>query len=83
MRGKPPVMAATVGVELMTVIVLDVAHADVAEYIILVVPGATPVTTPDASTVATEVLLLLHTPPADGVPDNALTDPTHTLSLEL
>ncbi len=29
----------------------------------VVVPAATPVTTPDASTVATDVLLLVHAPP--------------------
>ena len=35
----------------------------VTAYDIVVVPEATPVTTPEALTVAADVLLLLHTPP--------------------
>ena len=50
----------------------------VTVYVIVVVPEATPVTTPVlASTVATPVLLDVHTPPVVALL-NAVVDPTHT-----
>lgn len=44
----------------------------------VVVPAATPVTTPEVFTVATAVLLLLHVPP-DTVLVRATVRPVHTL----
>jgi hypothetical protein len=48
-------------------------------YVIVAVPATIPVTTPVAeTTVATEVLLLLHVPPVD-VLVNAIVKPSHTV----
>ena len=44
---------------------------------IVTLPAVTPVTLPDASTVATEALLLVHVPP-ETVSDNAVTEPAQT-----
>jgi hypothetical protein len=68
-----PGVAATVAV---TVLLQPLASA----YVIVALPKATPVTTPDVPTVATPVLLLLHVPPevaSLSVADN----PTHILGV--
>ena len=49
-------------------------------YVIIAVPVATPVTTPDADTVATEGLVLLQAPPGVAL-DNVSEPPTQTLPL--
>ena len=45
-------------------------------------PGVVPLTMPDASTLATAALLLLHVPPAD-VHARVMVLPTHTLVVPL
>lgn len=47
---------------------------------IVAVPDAIPETTPAPDTVATEALLLLHTPP-EGVAVSGLVPPIHTIAL--
>jgi hypothetical protein len=54
----------------------------VTVYVIVAVPAATPVTTPPVPMLATDVLLLLHTP--DGVGSvRVVVPPTHTLDAPL
>jgi hypothetical protein len=50
----------------------------VTAYDIVTVPAATPVTTPEADTVAREVLLEDHVPP-EVASERAVVDPTHTV----
>jgi hypothetical protein len=70
-----PAIAAGVA-PVVTVIELKQPVAEV--YVILVVPALTPVTSPvPASTVAFDVLLLVHVPPA-GEELNAVAAPAHT-----
>jgi hypothetical protein len=59
------------GEALMVIAVVEVAVPQpvVDVYVIVAEPALTPVTTPEASTVATAVLLLLHVPP-EAVLDN-------------
>jgi hypothetical protein len=64
----------------LTVTIAVLTHPP-SEYEMVAVPVATPVTIPEEMpTVAFPVLLLDQTPP-DGVDDNAVVDPTHTLSV--
>ena len=75
-----PLIAATTGIGLtVTVVVTDELHPFVVTvYVIVVLPAATPVTTPvDASTVAVAVLLEVQTPPAVALV-SAVVEPTHT-----
>jgi hypothetical protein len=44
---------------LFTVTVVVTLQPEISSYVIIAVPGATPVTTPELITVATEVLLLV------------------------
>jgi hypothetical protein len=62
-----PLIVPATGAGLMVtgVLVDAVAQPVVTVYVILVMPAVTPVTTPDASTLAMAALPLLHTPPAD------------------
>ena len=75
-----PVIAATVGNGL-TVTVVDTDEVQplplVTVYVMVVVPAATPVTTPFASIVAVAVFALDHTPPAV-VLDNVVVEPAQT-----
>ena len=65
------------GLTVITTPVLAVPQLLVTEYEILAVPADTPVTAPVAAVVATEVLLLDHTPPP--VPSaRVVTAPAHT-----
>ena len=64
----------------VTIAVLIQPAAEV--YVIVDVPGVTPVTTPDAeSTVATTILLLFHVPPAESV--RAVVAAVHTVRVPL
>jgi hypothetical protein len=47
-------------------------------YVIVVVPAATPVTTPDDDPIVAIAGVLLVQVPPDGVPDNIIVEPTHT-----
>ena len=49
-------------------------------YVILAVPAASPVTTPPASTLAVDGLLLAQVPPVEVV-DNVAVEPTHTVAV--
>ena len=71
----PPIPEGT-GLTVTTTIVGTPATV----YEIDAVPAATPVTTPDVPTVATNVLPLCHVPP-DVASVNAVVDPIHTLSV--
>ena len=80
-----PLIAATTGIGLtVTVVVTDALHPFVVTvYVIVVLPAATPVTTPvDASTVAVAVLLELQTPPAVALA-RAVVEPAHTCVVPL
>jgi hypothetical protein len=57
-----------------------VAKPPDAAYVMVALPVAIPVTTPDPSIVATEVLLLLHVPPLSELL-RVLVPPTHMLSV--
>ena len=75
-----PLIAATTGIGLtVTVVVTDVEHQFVVTvYVIVVLPAATPVTTPvDALTVAVAVLDDVQTPPAV-TSDKVVVEPSHT-----
>ena len=64
----------------LTVIVVVLEHPLLLVYVIVVVPGLTPVTTPALLTVATPVLEDVHGLAAAGVPDpvNVIVDPSQT-----
>ena len=75
-----PLIAATTGIGLtVTVVVTDALHPFVVTvYVIVVLPAATPVTTPvDALTVAVAVLDDVQTPPAV-TSDKVVVEPSHT-----
>ena len=71
----PPDIDGGIG---FTVTVIVLTQPEPSIYVIIVVPGATPVTVPKASTVALAVLLLLHVP-ALVTSINIVVAPTHTL----
>ena len=77
-EAEAAIVAAGVGLT-VTVVVTDELHPfAVTVYVIVVLPAATPVTTPvDASTVAVAVLLDVQTPPAVALV-SAVVEPTHT-----
>ena len=66
-----------------TVTVAVILHPLLLVYVIVVVPAATPVTTPALFTVATPVLEDVHGLAAAGVPDpfNDVVDPTQTANV--
>jgi hypothetical protein len=75
-----PVMAATVGSELTVTVVLELEAQPapfVTLYVIVVVPAATPVITPEASMVAAAVLLEDQVPPVVAS-FNVVVEPIHT-----
>ena len=57
----------------------EVAQAEVTVYVIVAVPVPVPKTTPFASTIAMEALLVLHTPPGVPVVLKAMVELVHTL----
>jgi hypothetical protein len=72
---EPPLMDEGSGLTVTTVVAMQLPPN---VYVIVVVPELTPETIPDAPTVATAVLLLLHVPPPASV--SAVVEPTHTLA---
>jgi hypothetical protein len=62
---------------LFTVTAYVLKQPPVDVYVIIAVPAVTPVTTPDAETVAVAVLPLAHVPPA-GELANVMLAPSHT-----
>lgn len=63
-----------------TVTVRVVKQPAATKYVIVAVPLATPVTTPELFTVATPVLLLLHVPPLTEC-DKLVVEPIHKLEV--
>jgi hypothetical protein len=66
----------------LTVIVVVLLHPLLLVYVIVAVPGLTPVTTPPLLTVATPVLEDVHGLTAAGIPDpvNVIVAPSHTVA---
>ena len=64
----------------LTVIVIVTGVPQPFAYVIVVVPPPTPETSPEASTVATLVVLLVHVPPVDASA-NVVTAPTHAVGV--
>src|SRR6478735_8229669 len=79
-----PLMAATVGIALTVTVVVDVPTQPfvVTVYEMMLVPAVTPLTTPLLSIVATDSLLLLHTPLAVASL-KVVVNPAHTLVVPL
>ncbi len=78
--GPLTIPALANGFTIITAVTDNVVQLLVTEYVIVVEPAATPVTTPvEAFTVATAVLLLLQVPPASPVLVNGVVPFTHTV----
>ena len=79
---KVPIPVMAVGNGFIVSIVVAIQPVAVTLKVIVVVPAVTPVTTPDVvPIVATEVVLLLHVPPAPSV--RFVVAPTHRLEAPL
>ena len=78
-RGVAPVIVAG---DKFTVTTAVTVHPLPREYVIVVVPGIMPETTPVPEIVPTVVLLLIHVPPPAVLP-NAVAAPAHTCSVPL
>src|SRR6478735_8337928 len=79
-----PLIAATTGIALTVIVVVLVPTQPlvVTVYEMMLVPAVTPLTTPLLSIVATDSLLLLHTPPAVASV-SVVVNPAHTLVVPL
>lgn len=72
-----PAMGSGSGLTVITLVVVATPQPLVTVYTIVSTPAVTPVTIPEASTVATRVLVLLHTPPVTE-PVTVMVLPAHT-----